>query len=337
MLIATAMAIATAFDLDELSAQPLWFGSFRVTKRIAEGGTAYVFRGEHRETGEAVALKTVRTGLSHEITVLTREIATLQELKHPGIVRFVQHGTCDAGMPWMALELLEGRTLLDEIAWLWAEHAVRPRDFANPVPRQDSTPADGTWLFSLKDDPALALPTRKPAAGRLWDALAAVLRLCPALSYLHTRGVVHGDLKPANVLLGTDGRVTLLDFGLAQRPRRHGAADVADVRMGTMEYAAPELICGARLDQTTDIYSLGCVLYELVTGRIPFDGASPLEIAQKHLEADVLAPSELVCGLSWQLEELMMEMLAKEPSRRPRSVRDLARRLSPLVLLSEQQ
>lgn len=331
------MAIATAFDPEELSALPLWFGAFRVTNRIGEGGTAYVFRGEHRDTGEAVALKTVRSGLSHEITVLTREIATLQELKHPGIVRFVQHGTCDAGMPWMALELLEGRTLLDEIALLWADQAVHPRDFANPVPRQDSTPADGSWLFSLKDDPALSLPTRKPAAGRLWDALAVLLRLCPALSYLHARGVVHGDLKPANVLLGTDGRVTLLDFGLAQGPRRHGAAEAANVRMGTMEYAAPELICGERLDQTTDIYSLGCMLYELVTGRIPFDGTSPLEIAQKHLEADALAPSELVFGLSWQLEELMMEMLAKEPSRRPRSVRELVRRLAPLVLRSEQQ
>jgi serine/threonine-protein kinase len=190
----------------------------------------------------------------------------------------------------------------------------------------------------MKDDPALALPSRKAAAGRMWDALAVLMRLCPALTYIHARGIVHGDLKPANVFLGDDGRVTLVDFGLAQRPRRSRDGDAPrGVRMGTTEYAAPELICGERLEATADIYSMGCILYELVTGRFPLEGATPDEIARKQVNAQPVPPSELVCGVSWELEELMMQMLAKDPAARPRTARDLAGRLAPLVLRSLQQ
>jgi serine/threonine-protein kinase len=223
------------------------------------------------------------------------------------------------------------------MGWLWAELGQHhgPRALSTVIPRQDFTPSGGNWLFSLREDPALALPTRKPAAGRLWDALAVLMRLCPAVGYLHGRGLVHGDLKPANVFLGPNGRVTLVDFGVAHRPRRARRGE--GIRMGTTEYAAPELLCGERLDQTTDIYSLGCVLYELVTGRIPFEGATPEEIAQQHLSSAPIAPGELVCGLSWELEELMMEMLAKKPSHRPRSARELAGRLARLVLRTQQQ
>lgn len=335
------MAIATVLDADERTAPVENYGVFRVRDRIAEGGTAFVFRGEHCETGETVALKTVRTGLPHEIAVLSREIVTLRELNHPGIVRFVANGTSPAGFPWMAVELLKGRTLFDEIGCLWSEqgdrrdrlHAVSAADFL------DSTPAAGNWMFSLEDDPALAVPTRKPAAGRLWDALALLVRLCPALTYIHRRGIIHGDLKPANILLGDDGRITLLDFGLAQRPRgRVGrGGEVSEVRMGTVEYAAPELMCGARVEETADIYSLGVVLYEMVTGRLPFDGHTVGEIAAKHLDQQPLSPSELVAGLSWDLEDLMMEMLAKDPAARPRSARELAGRLARLVLRTQQQ
>lgn len=335
------MAIATVFDADERTAPPLRFGAFRVTDRIAEGGTAYVFRGEHLETGESVALKTVRTGLPHEIAVLTQEIATLRDLRHPGIVKFLTNGTSDGGMPWMAVELLQGRTLFQEISSLWAERGERRerlRALSTRLPRQDSVPSEANWMFSLKDDPALALPTRKPAAGRLWDALALVMRLCPALSYIHGRGIVHGDLKPANILLGDDGRITILDFGLAQRPRwGRGASNHGGVRMGTLEYAAPELLAGERVEQTADIYSLGCVLYEIVTGRLPFEGDTPEEIALQHMQANPLPASELVVGLSWELEDLLSEMLAKKPSARPRNARDLAGRLARLVLRTQQQ
>jgi|GEM_PF-6511490 len=368
------MSIAAIFDGYEEDGSSQWFGSYRIVNRIAEGGTAYVFRAEDPETGDAVALKTVRSGLSHEIAVLAREITVLRALRHPGIVRFVADGTCD-GMPWMAIELLEGRSLFAQAAMMWEQENRRanrrdangrdgngrdrngrdgngrddrredrrsrwrvsadrrqgPATVRLPTP-EGSTASEGNWLFSMQEDPLLAFPVRRAAAGSLPDVLTWIMSLLPALDYIHGRGVVHGDVKPPNVQLGTDGRVTLLDFGLAHRPRGGaGAFTVNGLRMGTTQYAAPEQITGEKFDATADIYSLGCILYELVTGRIPFDGGSLQDIARRQVTEEPICPSILVSGLGWELEDLIMSMLEKKPSRRPQTVRDIASRLSGLL------
>ena len=150
-----------------------------------------------------------------------------------------------------------------------------------------------------------------------------VVQLCQALDYVHALGLVHRDVKPANVLVGEDGRVTLLDFGLvcpARGASRAGAT--AEICVGTMEYAAPEQIRGESVDARADIYSLGCVLYELVTGQRPIDAGSSREPA---------APSELVSGVPPELETLLLAMLAQRPDDRPSSAGAVAETLTRIA------
>jgi serine/threonine protein kinase len=308
---------------------------------------ASILHGLDAETGDEVALKTVRTASIHEIAALEREITTLRRLRHRGVVRFVQQGTWN-GAPWMAMELLRGRTLFDEVGFIWTERARthlwnvadNVKEDGRPLgdwwsanaPPDAAEAEDPDWAYRMQQDPALALPTHLAADGHLPDALAHVAGLLPTLDYLHRRRIVHGDLKPENVFLGDDGRITLLDFGLARRARRDDAlVDANDFCLGTMEYAAPEQISGEPVDARADLYSLGCILYELVTGRRPFEGHSPDEIAEKHLDLDPVCPSDLVSGLAWELDDLIIDLLAKEPSRRPRDAGAVGRRLDRLM------
>lgn len=334
LLCVKAMAVAVVFDPQEYSQPPAKLGAYHVLDRIAEGGMASVFRAQDHGTGEVVALKTVRTAKAYEIASLDREIDTLRDLRHPGIVRFVGEGNWN-GLPWLAVELLEGRTLFDEIVSMWSDaRDDMPRGGPLWYPPAEHRAAEIDWCHRLGADPALAGPARSAGAGRLRHALTLVVRLAPMLDYLHRQGIVHRDVKPPNVFLGDDGRMTLLDFGLACRTRDVGGDANTGERaccMGTMEYSAPEQICGDPVDGRADIYSLGCILYELVTGHLPFEGTSPVDIARKHLDEDPVCPSDLVLGMSWPLEDLILGMLAKEPSRRPRSAGEVADQLTRLL------
>jgi serine/threonine-protein kinase len=150
-----------------------------------------------------------------------------------------------------------------------------------------------------------------------------VVQLCQALDYVHALGLVHRDVKPANVLVGEDGRVTLVDFGLVCPARAAAAAGAtAEICVGTMEYAAPEQIRGESVDARADIYSLGCVLYELVTGRRPIDADS---------SRDPAVPSELVSGVPRELETLLVAMLAQRPDDRPPRASEVAERLTHIA------
>ena len=163
--------------------------------------------------------------------------------------------------------------------------------------------------------------------GHLAEAFSIVAQLCLALDHLHRRGLVHRDVKPANVFLRSDGRTTLFDFGLACSAVGASVTTNSDLCVGTMEYAAPEQICGAFVDRRADIYSLGCLLYELVTGRPPFRGDSTSEIAERQMKREPVAPSHLIADVPSQLEDLVMSMLAKTPARRPDSAAEIGGRL----------
>jgi serine/threonine-protein kinase len=145
---------------------------------------------------------------------------------------------------------------------------------------------------------------------------------------LHGRGLVHRDIKPANVFLRDGARVTLLDFGLVCRASYARPVGGDHLCVGTMEYAAPEQIVGDAVDARSDVYSMGCILYELVTGLRPFDGDSGHEVAQKHLHREPPAPSTLVSDLPGAIEDLLLEMLAKNPDDRPDSAGAAGRRLA---------
>jgi serine/threonine protein kinase len=155
--------------------------------------------------------------------------------------------------------------------------------------------------------------------GRLTEAEAISIarRICEALRYLHEEGVVHYDLKPANIMLCTDGSIRLIDFGLAQpvetgRFHLHGPSPA----MGTVAYVSPEQIRRKRGRPSADIYSLGGMLYEMLTGSPPFPGDDPYLIGSQRLTGDPVAPRTLVPELSPQVEEIALRALQRHPSRR---------------------
>ena len=300
------------------------FGPYLVVERIAEGGMGIIFRAVDDRGGAPVAIKTVRSRRAADAAAIRREIVTLALLRHPGIVRLHAHGLC-AGVPWMAMELLEGRTLGEELSWYWPETSSGDGERRLASDERPTTPARG--LGDRARDPA------RPAyavagGGHLTEAFSIVAQLCLALEHLHRRGLVHRDVKPANVFLRSDGRTTLFDFGLACSAAGINTRKDSDLCVGTMEYAAPEQICGSFVDRRADIYSLGCLLYELVTGRPPFRGDSTSEIAERQMKREPVAPSHLIADVPSQLEDLVMSMLAKEPARRPDSAAEIGGRLA---------
>ena len=300
---------------------PIWFGVYRAVERIAEGGMGVVYRGEDMRGGPAVAIKTVFTAREADAAAIRREIVTLSGLSHPGIVRLRGYGV-QRGGPWVALELLDGRTLADQMSWYWPEKTSR---HGKRRARSDERPTAPVRACREGPGPVASL-FPLAGGGQLAEAFAIVRQLCLALDHLHARGIVHRDVKPSNVFLGNDGRTTLIDFGLACPASATGGPD-ADICVGTMEYAAPEQICGGPVDHRADIYSLGCLLYELVTGRVPFQGDSSAEIAERQIGREAIAPSQVIADVPSALDDLILSMLAKAPARRPDSAAEIARQL----------
>jgi serine/threonine-protein kinase len=149
------------------------------------------------------------------------------------------------------------------------------------------------------------------------DALKIASLLCEALQYLHDQGVVHRDLKPHNVIVGCDGTIRLLDFGLAvasdsRRLTFHGLTSA----MGTPDYMAPEQVQGKRGDERTDIYSLGAMLYEMLTGVTPFDGDNPLAAMNARLLGDPRPLRQLNPAISPEAEEIVLHAMERKPDRR---------------------
>ena len=149
------------------------------------------------------------------------------------------------------------------------------------------------------------------------DALRIASRVCEALQYMHTHEVVHRDLKPENIMICNDGSIRIMDFGIAKfegmRRLTFGAFTPA---MGTPDYMAPEQVKGKRGDPRTDIYSLGAILYEMVTGAVPFEGANPFLIMNARLTGDPVAPRRRNEEISPQVEEIILHAMARNPSDR---------------------
>jgi len=145
--------------------------------------------------------------------------------------------------------------------------------------------------------------------------IALALQVCQGLAYMHEREVVHRDIKPQNVLLMGDGRVKIVDFGIARGPAAMELTAPGSV-LGTAHYLAPEVVGGDPATAQSDLYALGVVLYRLFTGRLPFEGSNPLEVAMLHRTASVPHPRDLVPEMPPELEEVLLRLLEKEPARR---------------------
>ncbi|HKF38003.1 MAG TPA: serine/threonine-protein kinase [Ktedonobacteraceae bacterium] len=166
------------------------------------------------------------------------------------------------------------------------------------------------------------------------EALFLVEQVAAALDYAHAKGIIHRDLKPANLLFDSDGRVLLTDFGLARIPGvardQHGVSALADAGtiIGTPEYFSPEQVVGQVLDQRSDIYALGIILYQMLTGHVPFSGATPVATAMQHVLAEPPSLSQRNPIISPAIEAVVLQALAKQPEQRYDSAGQLAQAFS---------
>src|SRR6266513_2891745 len=198
----------------------------------------------------------------------------------------------------------------------------------NIVSIYDRGETDGTYYIAMEylDGPNLKELVRQGTPS-IRTAITYGREILSALRIAHRRGLVHRDIKPHNILIDAEGRLKVTDFGIA----RSGPSQMTEAGsiIGTAQYLSPEQARGAPVDQRSDLYSVGVVLYELLTGAVPFTGSTPLEIAMKHLSEVPKPPSRLRPDVPPDLDRVVLRALAKNPDERyqnaPEMDADLAR------------
>ncbi|MFL5797297.1 MAG: protein kinase domain-containing protein [Actinomycetota bacterium] len=257
-------------------------GRYVLRSLVGEGGMAEVFAAADTVLDRPVAVKVLREHLAHDpvaVARFRREARAVAALSHPNIVAIHDVGTIEEE------QVADGRRIARARPFLVTELIVgQPLD---QVIRRDGP-----------------LPWQRVA--EIGEAVAA------ALAFAHGAGIVHRDLKPANVMLTPWGHVKVLDFGIALAASWTPATDGGRVH-GTAEYLSPEQARGWAVDGRSDVYSLGVVLYELLTGRVPFVGENPVAVAHQHLERLPARPSSLRPDASAELERVILRCLAKDP------------------------
>ena len=273
-------------------------GSYEIVAKLGEGGMGEVYRARDTRLGRDVAIKILPSHLAADAAArarFEREARAIAALSHPNILAVYDVGTADR-TDFVVMELLDGETL-----------------------RQRLAGADGA-----------ALPIRK--------AIQIGIEVAHALAAAHDRQIVHRDIKPENVFLASDGRVKLLDFGLARQtpPDRESSDAATHVQptdpgtvMGTVGYMAPEQVKGQPVDHRADIFALGCVLFEMASGRRPFHRETAAETMSAILRDE---PADLVRGnaLPDAFEPIVRHCLEKRPEERFQSAHDLAFALQAL-------
>ncbi len=266
---------------------------------LGEGGVGTVYRAVDRYRGIELAVKTLKHTSPHALAAFKDEFRLIADISHPNLVQLYDLLHLD-GQWWLTMELVEGRDLR---TWVVGE--------ATP-PASRTAAETGGWLWgdapAPPQGPEPAAPTTAPLdRDRLEHTMP---QLADAIGALHAAGRLHLDVKPANVVVTAEGRVVLVDFGLAHRI---GAAPPAVVS-GTVAYMSPEQARGARLGTASDWYAFGALLYELIGGRPPFTG-SPARILQDKQTA---TPPALDVGpelARWA--ELSLALLRRDPEHRP--------------------
>ena len=152
------------------------------------------------------------------------------------------------------------------------------------------------------------------------EATSIAIQVCAGLEVAHNNHIVHRDIKPQNIIISREGKVKVTDFGIAKATTSQTTTANA---MGSVHYASPEQARGGYVDHRSDIYSLGIVLYEMVTGRVPFDGETAVTVAVKHLQEEMVPPSVYCKNIPYSLEQIIKKCTEKSPDRRYQDIGDL--------------
>jgi serine/threonine-protein kinase len=269
-------------------------GEYVIDSKIGQGGMGTVYAAHHPVIGKKVAIKLLLPGLGEDPRVVERfvlEARAVNQIGHRNIIDIFAFGQLPSGEPYFVMELLPGRSL------------------------------------------AQILKTRRLTFG---DAASMMTQVLSALTAAHRVGIVHRDLKPDNILLLEDSvppRVKLLDFGVAKL-LRHDADESSNTGtgafIGTPLYMSPEQCRGSKVDHRADLYSVGIILYELFTGRVPFAAQTALDTMLAHVSQEPPRPG-LFAELPPGLEELVLACLQKDPEARPESAEIVDERLMEIA------
>ncbi len=285
----------------QLPADPLigtvFDGKYVIDALIGVGGMGKVYRGRNLRTEHSIAIKTLMPELVHDDSLVRRfevEAKAASNLSHPNTIRVYDHGN-EGKLLWMVMELLDGISL--ERA-LNIERAIEPR--------------------------------------RL---IGLMRQVCASLAEAHGKGLVHRDLKPDNIFLNRAGGeadfVKVLDFGVAKlKDPKFGSEKLTQAGMifGTPRYMSPEQARAKELDERSDIYALGVIMFECLTGKAPFEAADPIGVLVKHCNEPVPTFASVNPSLAIDpgFEEIVRRCLAKKPEQRPATVKDLRAELDAL-------
>ncbi|HPD13697.1 MAG TPA: serine/threonine-protein kinase [Planctomycetota bacterium] len=277
-------------------APPQATGPYRLGNVLGEGGMALVFEAHDSTLDRQVAVKVMRPALVGDAELQSRflhEARILGQLEHPGVVPIFTAGRLAGHGPYYAMKRVRGRTLREIFK------AMHPRDF-----QDRSHTARLVGIFE---------------------------KVCQTVAYAHSAGILHRDLKPENVMVDEFGVVVVLDWGLSKKitasPEEQGiVATQVGVVKGTPAYMSPEQASGSpeALDFRTDVFSLGIVLYEILTGSLPFSGHSRTDVMEKVLHHEPPHPRALNRQASRTLAAICMKALNKDPNRRYPTAQELA-------------
>lgn len=337
-------------------------GPYALLEPLGSGGMGKLYLARREDRSSEVVLKTVRTVKRTAMTSIRAEICALAEIEQPGIVRILEYGV-HRGVPWYTMELIEGHSLRSFLGHHTAPHRTVPTErmtsarmlsialsqevLVPATSRMQAPPSPSSLTWNELDSErerrhpiSVTLPVVtdedeaiEPSFQRRYGERLGIVRgVCHALSHLHAAGLVHCDLKPENIMVRPNGVPTLLDFGLAIFTRGgtgHETLTMPQKPAGSLAYMAPEQFEHGFIDARADIYALGCLLYEILTGHTPFRGTSSSEYHQQHRHREVPPPSRFCPQLPAALEMLVLKMLAKHPADRPGYIVDVAAALKP--------
>ncbi|TKJ26434.1 Stk1 family PASTA domain-containing Ser/Thr kinase [Blastococcus sp. CCUG 61487] len=253
---------------------------------LGRGGMAEVHHGRDLRLGREVAVKVLRSDLARDPSFqvrFRREAQAAASLNHPAIVAVYDTG--------------EDRTVLGATPYIVMEYV------------------EGETLRDVLRREGRLSPER---------AMTLAADICGALDFSHRNGIVHRDVKPGNVMITPQGTVKVMDFGIARAVSDSAATMTSTAAViGTAQYLSPEQARGESVDARSDVYSLGCLLYELVTGAPPFTGDSPVAVAYQHVREDPRLPSSIDPEIPAELDAILMKAMSKNPANRYQSAAEM--------------